>query len=86
MNVSMIHTRAHTPYACLASSGDVGLVDLNHFSVEATPRYSVKNSSLLFSSSPPLFAHVAQKSEEASTREREREVNASLEVHLAAHF
>jgi hypothetical protein len=39
------------PYFFLVSSVDVGLVDLNHFSRDTTPRCSVKNSSLLFFSS-----------------------------------
>ncbi len=61
-------------YFFLVSSVDVGLVDLNHFSHNATPRCSVKNSSrftLLFSSLS-LFLHMQCE------RERGREWTSRL--------
>ncbi len=71
-------------YFFLVSSVDVGLVDLNHFSHNTTPRCSVKNSSrftLFFPLSLSLFLHMQCK------REREREgMNWSLEAHIETHF
>ena len=84
-SIPVFNVYAYT-HSFLVSSVDVGLVDLNHFSRDATPRCSVKNSSRFtlfsFSSSSLYTCYVKLK-----RREREREgMNSSFEAHTDAHF
>jgi hypothetical protein len=84
LSIPILYVYAYTHSTLfLVSSVDVGLVDLNHFSRDATPRCSVKNSSrfTLFSFSSPHTCSVKRE------REGEREgMNSSLEAHIDAHF
>ncbi len=72
-------------YSLFVSSVDVGLVDLNHFSRDATPRCSVKNSSpfTLFFFFPSLYTFNVKQKEGGRDREG---MNPSLEAHIDAHF